>query len=228
MCPVGDLMIKRRVFFLVTILTLLLIAVFAIGIKRHIPEKIATWKEYKNSGCSYQLDYPDSWLIEASQYRNPCEVYKDIKCVASQSVYITNKRPSQLFIWKKRLFNSPPGDIGPPDVTTFSLNCSQTKYSSIEEWVREIWLGTNDDVSIKKKTQEKIKKLTLGAISLPVFIAVDTKEYTTQRSGLTSYFRWHFIYKGHEYHIEGESGSIEQLKKDEEILDKILQSIKLL
>jgi hypothetical protein len=144
-------MIKRQVFFLVTVLTLLLIAVFAIGIKRHIPEKITTWKEYKNSDCSYQLNYPDSWFIEASQYRNPCEVYKDVKCIASQSVYLTNKRPSRLFIWKKRLFNSPPGDIGPPDVTTFYLDCSQTKYLSIEEWVRETWLGTNDDVSIEKK-----------------------------------------------------------------------------
>jgi len=206
------------------------VSISALGVlffRKDTPVGVVEWEEYSNSDCSYQFNYPSNWIMRDTQYKNPCETRRDAKCIASQSVYIRNKKPSKLFIWKKRLFHEPPGDIGPQDQTTFSFSCSQTKYPSIEDWVKESWLSTNDDVSIEKKTLERIGELKFGVVSIPVFVAVDAKEPQTQRSGLTTCFRLHFIYKGHEYEISSESGSFEQLEKDKQILDEMLQSVKI-
>ncbi|MFH1967280.1 MAG: hypothetical protein ABIJ03_02115 [Patescibacteria group bacterium] len=228
-------MVKRNFSFLslFSILTLLLIVLaIIVRVKAYAQKNSGEWKEYKNYDCSYQLSYPASWLIKASQYKNPCETNKEAKCIASQSVWIRNKNPSWLFIWRKRLLNRPPGDIGPPDITTFYLSCSQNNnyYSSIEDWVRRTWLSTNDDSSVEKETLEKIRELKFGNTTLSVFVASDTKMYQNQnRTNLTyiTHSRLHFIYKDHIYQIESESGSLEQLKKDKQILDKMVQSIKI-
>ncbi|MFH1979214.1 MAG: hypothetical protein ABII97_02435 [Patescibacteria group bacterium] len=214
-------MVKKNFsfLFLFSILTLLLI-VFAIfvRVKTYAPKNSEEWKEYKNIDCSYQLSYPASWLIKAKQYKNPCETNKEAKCIASQSVYITNKKPSWLFIWRKRLFNRPPGDIGPTDVTSFYFLCSKNNryYSSMEDWVIRSWLATNHNPIREKDELGKIKELVFGEVSIPVFIA----SYPTLS-------RLHFIYKDHLYDVSYESGSETQLETDKEVLDKIVQSIKL-
>lgn len=203
------IMNKKRLFLFTGVLVLLLSTIAILNTmwnKKVTRLGSGEWKEYKNDDCNYQLSYPASWLIKASQYKNPCEINREAKCIASQSVWIRNKNPDTLFKLKKWLFHEPPGDIGPQDQSTFRLICQQTKYSSIEDWVRESWKGAF----------ERIKELKFGDVRLSVFITSDPW-----------LSRLHFIYKGHIYDIGYESGSKTQLEKDREIMEKIVQSVKL-
>lgn len=203
--------------FLFSILTLFLIVVaIIVRIKTYTPQISEEWKEYKNYDCNYQLNYPASWLIKTSQYKNPCETNKEATCIANQSVWIRNKNPSQIFLLRKRFFNDPPGDIGPQDQSIFYLMCYQTNYSSIEDWVEKSWLANNDDPIREREELGKINEQKLGEVSLPVFVA-----------SYPLLSRLHFIYKGHIYDIGYESGSKTQLEKNKEIMEKIVQSIKL-
>lgn len=212
-------MVKKNFsfLFLFSILTLFLITVaIIVRAKTYAPKNSGEWKEYKNYDCSYQLSYPANWLIKARQYKNPCETNKEAKCIASQSVWIKNKNPSQIFLLRKRFFNDPPGDIGPQDQNVFYLMCYQTNYSSIEDWVEKSWLANNDNPIRAKGELGKIKEQKFGEVNLPVFVA-----------SYPRLSRLHFIYKGYIYDVGYESGSKTQLEKDKEIMDKMVQSIKI-
>jgi len=119
-------MIKKKfsslLIFSLLSLFLIVVAVTA-RVKIYLPKNSGEWKEYKNYDCNYQLSYPANWIIKVSQYKNPCETNKEAKCIARQSVWVYNKKPDILWEVKKWLFHKPPGDIDPPDITTFHLGC---------------------------------------------------------------------------------------------------------
>lgn len=199
---------------LISIFIVILILVGVIITKQRLNNSVTDWKKYQNTDCGYEIIYPSSWIIRATQYKDPCEMYTDAKCVVSSNLYIKNRSPDIFFKIKKMLFNKPPGDIPPKNQTSFTIGCYQTKFLTVEDWVKQSWLSTNNDASFEKKTLEKIREMEFGTTKIKVFVATES--------------RLHFIYNNHEYGINYESGSKEQLLKDKNILDKILSSFRVL